>query len=313
MSALQPAVMFILMLSPVGFLQQQWSDEGTMSEPNIKKIMSKIKSFPSMPATGAKMLRMLQDPETSVDEIEDVLRHDPGLTGNVLKLANSAYFGIPAKVSSVRQGVLLLGVRKLIQLVVASCVNSVMDKPVPGYDLPPGDLWRHSIAVSIAAEALVKDKNNIDAENIFTPALLHDIGKLILGHFIKDELDDIEKIASKGVPYVVAENMVLGTDHAQVGAQVLTQWSFPQDVIEAVRWHHDPDYPKQVKASVDVVYLSNLLCQTNGNRSGEDGGRLHDLSPTVIERLGIDVSQFEAISGNVAQWVDELAEALTFH
>ena len=111
-----------------------------MSQPNVKQIMSKVRAFPSMPATGAKMLRMLEDPETSVDEIEDVLRHDPGLTANVLKLANSAYFGIPSKVSSVKQGVLLLGLKRLIQLVVASCVSAVMDKPVPGYDLPPGDL-----------------------------------------------------------------------------------------------------------------------------------------------------------------------------
>ena len=283
-----------------------------MSQANLKKIMSIIRSFPSMPATGAKMLKMLENPETSIDEIEDVLRHDPGLTGNVLKLANSAYFGIPSKVSSVRQAVLLLGLRKLIQLVVASCVSAVMDKPVPGYDLPPGDLWRHSIAVSIAAEALVKDKKNIDAEDIFTPALLHDIGKLILGHFVKDELEDIEKIASKGVPYVVAENMVLGTDHAEVGAQVLTQWSFPRDVIEAVRWHHDPDFPEQAKVPVDIVYLSNLLCQING-KGGQDNGAVYDLSPTVIERLGIDVSQFDTIASNVGQWVDELADALTFH
>lgn len=274
--------------------------------------MSKIRSFPSMPATGAKMLKMLEDPEISVDEIEDVLRHDPGLTGNVLKLANSAYFGIPSKVSSVKQGVLLLGLKRLTQLVVASCVSAVMDKPVPGYDLPPGDLWRHSIAVSIAAEALVKDKKGIDAEDIFTPALLHDIGKLILGHFVKDELDDIEKIASKGVPYIVAENMVLGTDHAEVGAQVLTQWSFPREVIEAVRWHHDPDFPEQARSQVDVVYLSNLLCQINGNGDGNEGP-VFDLSPTVIERLGIDISQFDTIAINVAQWVDELADALTFN
>jgi putative nucleotidyltransferase with HDIG domain len=265
-----------------------------------------------MPATGAKMLKMLEDPETSVDEIEDVLRHDPGLTANVLKLANSAYFGIPSKVSSVKQGVLLLGLKRLVQLVVASCVSAVMDKPVPGYDLPPGDLWRHSIAVSIAAEALVKDKKGIGADDIFTPALLHDIGKLILGHFVKDELDDIEKIAGKGTPSVVAENMVLGTDHAEVGAQVLTQWSFPREVIEAVRWHHDPDFPEKARSQVDIVYLSNLLCQRNGNGDGSEGSA-YDLSPTVIERLGIDVGQFDTILGNVAQWVDELADALTFH
>ncbi len=265
-----------------------------------------------MPATGAKMLTMLQNPETSVEEIEDVLRHDPGLTGNLLKLANSAYFGIPSKVSSVRQAVLLLGLKKLIQLVVASCVSAVMDKPVPGYDLPPGDLWRHSIAVSIAAEALIKDKKDIDADEIFTPALLHDIGKLILGHFVKDELADIEKIAGKGIPYVVAENMVLGTDHAEVGAKILTHWSFPREVIEAVRWHHDPDFPEQANASIDIVYLSNLLCQTRGN-TNENGGHSYDLSPAVIERLGIDVSEFDSIAGNISEWVDELTDALTFH
>jgi len=283
-----------------------------MSQPNLKQIMSNVRSFPSIPATGARMLKMLEDPETTADEIEDVLRHDPGLTGNVLKLANSAYFGIPSKVSSVRQGVLLLGLKRLIQLVVASCISAVMDKPVPGYDLPPGDLWRHSIAVSIAAEALVKDKKNIDADDIFTPALLHDIGKLILGPFVKDELEDIEKIASKGVPYVVAENMMLGTDHAEVGAQLLSQWSFPREVIEAVRWHHDPDFPDQARAQVDIVYVSNLLCQNNSNGNGSEGPS-YDLSPAVIERLGIDVDQFETIATNVAQWVDELADALTFN
>jgi putative nucleotidyltransferase with HDIG domain len=282
-----------------------------MNQPNLSKIITNIKSFPSMPATGAKMLKMLEDPETRVDEIEDVLRHDPGLTGNVLRLANSAYFGIPSKVASTRQAVLLLGLKKLIQLVIASCVNAVMDKPVPGYNLPPGDLWRHSIAVSIASEALVKDKKNLDAEDIFTPALLHDIGKLILGHFVKEEQESIEKIAETGVPYVVAENMVLGTDHAEVGAQILTQWSFPREVIDAVRWHHDPEFIERPDPAVDIVYLANVLCQTNGG-GGESEGASADLSPAVIERLGLDLVQFDDIKVRVAQWVDELSDALTF-
>ncbi len=283
-----------------------------MNQANIKDLLSKIKTFPSMPATGAKMLKMLENPETTVDEIEDVLRHDPGLTGNVLKLANSAYFGIPAKVASTRQAVLLLGLRKLIQLVIASCVNAVMDKPVPGYNLPPGDLWRHSIAVSIAAEALVKDSHNVESEDIFTPALLHDIGKLILGHFIKEAQEDIDKIASSGVPYAEAEQMVLGTDHAEVGAQVLTQWSFPQEVIDAVRWHHGPDSPDRKAAAVDIVYLANLLCQTADDTDNADRQET-DLSPAVVERLGLDIGQFDDVKTRVAEWVDELAEALTFN
>ena len=283
-----------------------------MKNSKLSEIISKVKLFPSMPATGAKMLRMLEDPETTVDEIEDVLRHDPGLTGNVLKLANSAYFGIPSKIGSVRQAVVLLGTKRLIQLVIASCVSAVMDQPVPGYDLPPGDLWRHSIAVSIAAEALIRNKRNIETEDIFTPALLHDIGKLVLGHFIKDDLEAIENIAAKGVPYVVAENMVLGTDHAQVGAQILTRWSFPSDVVDAVRWHHDPDLSDRSSIPIDIVYLANFLCQTNGTNSECEGHDI-EISPSLIERMGIDIRQFKEIADKTAQWVDELSDALTFN
>jgi HD-like signal output (HDOD) protein len=129
-----------------------------MENAKLKKMMAKVESLPSMPAAGTKLLALLEEPEVSVQEIEEILRYDPGLTANVLKLANSAYFGIPARIGSVKQAIVLLGLKRLIQLIVASCVGAVLHKSIPGYNLPSGNLWRHSIAVSIAAEALVKDK-----------------------------------------------------------------------------------------------------------------------------------------------------------
>ena len=283
-----------------------------MRDTKLSEILSKVKSFPTMPGAGTKMLSLLEEPDTTVSEIEEILRYDPGLTANVLKLANSAYFGIPSKIGSLKQAVILLGLKRLIQIVVATCVSAVMDRSVPGYDLPAGDLWRHSIAVSIAAEALVKDKNIIGAEDVFTPALLHDVGKLVLGAFVKEELEAIESIAAKGVPFVVAENMILGTDHVEIGAQILAHWNLPSDVINAVRWHHDPDSPEASDIQMDVVYLSNLLCQANGT-SGQAGAQSIELSPAVIERLGIQLSQFEAISDKVSRWVSELSDALAFN
>jgi putative nucleotidyltransferase with HDIG domain len=283
-----------------------------MDETKLNQILSKVKAFPTMPEAGAKMLSLLQEPETEISDIEEVLRYDPGLTANILKLANSAYFGIPSKIGSLKQAVVVLGFKRLKQLVVASCVSAVMDKSVAGYDLPSGNLWRHSIAVSIAAEALVKDKKRKISQDVFTPALLHDVGKLVLGTFVKEELEAIESIAAKGVPFVVAENMILGTDHAEIGAQILTHWNFPKEVIHAVRWHHDPDSPKTVTIQMDIVYLANLLCQT-GDTSDGTGGQSVELSPAVIERLGVQVDQFEEISGKIAQWVDELSDALAFN
>lgn len=283
-----------------------------MKDTKLNVILGRVKSFPTMPGAGAKMLALLQEPDTTVSEIEEILRYDPGLTANVLKLANSAYFGIPSKIGSLKQAVILLGLKRLMQLVVASCVSAIMDKSVPGYNLPAGDMWRHSIAVSLAAEALVKGKKSIDKEDVFTPALLHDVGKLVLGAFVKEELEAIESIAAKGIPFVVAENMILGTDHAEIGARILAHWNLPADIINAVRWHHDPDSPELSDFQVDVVYLANLLCQTPAT-SGQAAGQAVELSPAVIERLGIQLDQFGAISEKVARWVEELSDALAFN
>jgi HD-like signal output (HDOD) protein len=135
-----------------------------MKDKKLNQILAKVDSFPAMPGAGTQLLALLEEPDTTVSEIEEILRYDPGLTANILKLANSAYFGIPSKIGSLKQAVILLGLNRLIQLVVASCVSAVMDKAVDGYDLPAGDLWRHSVAVSIAAEALVKDKKSMAAK-----------------------------------------------------------------------------------------------------------------------------------------------------
>lgn len=283
-----------------------------MRDTKLNEILARVKSFPSMPGAGAKLLTLLEEPETSVSEIEEILRFDPGLTANELKLANSAYFGIPSKIGSLKQAVILLGLKRLIQLVVASCVSAIMDKSVPGYDMPSGDLWRHSIAVSIAAEALVKGKKRVGVEDVFTAALLHDIGKIVLGSFVKEEMEAIQSIAAKGIPFVVAENMILGTDHAAVGAHILAHWNLPADVINAVRWHHDPDSPDASNAQMDVVYLANVLCQTP-DTSGPEAGHAVELSPAVIDRLGIQIDQFSSISDKVALWVDELSNALAFN
>ncbi|MGD9013148.1 MAG: HDOD domain-containing protein [Desulfobacterales bacterium] len=283
-----------------------------MRDTKLNEILTRVKSFPSMPGVGAKLLILLEEPKSSVSEIEETLRFDPGLTANVLKLANSAYFGIPSKIGSLKQAVILLGLKRLVQLVVASCVSAIMDKSVPGYDLPSGNLWRHSIAVSIAAEALVEDKENVGVEDVFTPALLHDIGKIVLGSFVREEMEAIQSIAAKGIPFVVAENMVLGTDHAAIGARILAHWNLPADVINAVRWHHEPDSPDASNIQMDVVYLANVLCQTP-DTSGPAAGHAVELSPAVIDRLGIQIDQFSSISEKVAHWVDELSSALAFN
>ena len=202
-----------------------------------------------------------------------------------------------------------MGLKRLIQMVIASCVGALMDKPVTGYDLPPGELWRHSLAVTVAAEGLVKELNIEAAEEIFTAALLHDIGKLILGDFVRDDFKKIESILSQGISFETAENMILGVNHADIGAEILRKWSLPAELVSAVRWHHNPESAKQPDSMLDVVHVANVLCRMIGVGAGRDGLQ-YQPSELAVERLGLTSHQLEKVASQTIQWVQELSDVM---
>ena len=278
-----------------------------MKQTKLLNILAKVKSFPSMPGAAEKLLKLLDNPDTTAVQIEQILRYDPGLTANLLKLTNSVYFGLPCKVGSVSQAVVLLGWKKLLQLVMASCVNAIMSKPIPGYGLSAGELWRHSIAVSVAAEDLAKEIEISAPENIFTAALLHDVGKLVLGGFVKEDLEKIEIEASSGISFEVAEHMVLGTNHAEIGAKILKNWSFPSELVNAVRWHHDPDSAGKTDTLIDIVHVANILCLMIGIGVGREG-LCYKPSPLATKRLGLRTNDLEMVASRTLQYVDDLCD-----
>jgi putative nucleotidyltransferase with HDIG domain len=275
------------------------------------EIMRKVSSFPSMPGAAIKFRALLAEEDVSIDEIERILRHDPGLSTNVLRLANSSFFGVPRKVETLKHAVMLLGIKRFAQIAVSASMSKTMDKAVEGYDQSSGELWLHSIAVSTTAEALARHKKFAATNDFFTPALLHDMGKLVLGEFIKKEPEKIQSITAKGVPFDIAENMVLGTDHAEIGALILSRWSFPSDLVNAVRWHHKPERNKNSTTKSDMVYLSNLVCQPHADSDSADGQFITP-SSIVLDRLGIKLEQYKVIAEKAHSWMKKLSDTLTF-
>lgn len=275
------------------------------------KIMMEVSTFPSMPRAGFKLRLLLNKVDVPLTEIEKILRHDPGLATNVLRLANSAFFGLSTKVGSLKQAVMLLGVKRFAQIAVSASMSKTMGKAVEGYKLSPGELWLHSIAVSNTAEAIAKNRNITETDDVFTPALVHDMGKLVLGKFVKEELQKIERITANAVPLDVAEHMVLGTDHAEIGALILAKWSFPIEIINAVRWHHNPEGLKNPGIHSDIVYLSNQMCQSSTG-SELDSGQFTMPSSVVLNRLGIKMDQYKAMAVNAHSWMNKLSDTLTF-
>ena len=271
--------------------------------------MDDVKSFPSMPAAALKLLTLLKDENTSNAQIEQILRYEPGLTANILKLTNSAFFGLPKQIGSIRQAILMIGWKKLIQIVLATCVSAIIDKPVQGYDLSPGDLWRHSIAVSVASETLVKELKLSVSDEVFTAALLHDVGKMVLGRYVKDDIAVIDGEELREVSFEQVERSIFGIDHAEIGAKILSNWSFPPRMISAVRWHHDPDGSPETSQLIDVVHVADVLCLMSGIGVGREGLQYRP-SLTACERIGLTEAHLEKVASQTLQWANELAASL---
>lgn len=271
--------------------------------------MDDVKSFPSMPAAALKLLALLKDDDASSAQIEQVLRYEPGLTANILKLTNSAYFGLPTQVGSIRQAILLLGWKKLIQIVLTSCVSAIIDKPVQGYDLPAGDLWRHSIAVSVATETLIKLLKLSVPDDVFTAALLHDVGKMVLGRYVETEIIHMDEEAMRGLSFEQVERSMFGIDHAEIGAKILRRWSFPTTMINIVRWHHEPDNAPKPDVAIDVVHTADVLCLMAGIGMGREGLQ-YQPSEMASKRLGLTQKHIEIVASQMLQWANELAASV---
>jgi putative nucleotidyltransferase with HDIG domain len=288
------------------------SEEMNLTNKNIQdKIMKEVSSFPIMPRTCLKLRLLINKVDVSITEIEETLRHDPGLSANVLRVVNSAFFGLSAKVGSLNQAVMLLGIERFAQIVVSASMKKTMEKSVEGYEMSPGELWLHSIAAANIAESLAKNRKIDGTYDVFTSALLHDIGKLVLSKFLKEELQKIRSITANAVPLDVAEHMILGTDHAEIGALILSKWSLPFDIVNAVRWHHCPERIENSNIKSDIVYLSNQMCQLNANTDIANG---HFAVPSsaVLKRIGIKLDQCKTMAEKAHHWMEKLSGELTF-
>lgn len=236
------------------------------------EILSQVARVPSIPAAAAEAAKTLGDPNADLNRIVRVLEHDPGLTSNVLRLANSAFYAGPRSIGTLREAAMRLGTQKLTQVVMASATAPIAWSEVKGYDLPPGELLAHSIAVAVCTQELATELNVPVPPCAFTAGLLHDLGKLLLGTFVAVDAKPIRELAfSRGLTFVDAEREVLGIDHAEAGAHLLAQWHLPEAICNAVRWHHEPERVTKERETVDLVHLADDLSVLVGFGGGQDG------------------------------------------
>ncbi|OGV55709.1 MAG: hypothetical protein A2017_03245 [Lentisphaerae bacterium GWF2_44_16] len=250
------------------------------------EILKKIKTVTSVPASALRAIKLLNDPNVNMGEVVQVIAYDPGLTSNILKLANSSYFGCARSISSLRDAVVRLGSANIFKLVTASIASLVLNKNIKGYNMTSGELWEHSIAVAVAAETSSYVLKLQDAsKTAFTSGLLHDIGKVILGDFFDPQVEqEISVSLSKNKSFYEAEKEAFGINHAELGARLLNSWSIPDNLSNAVRWHHAPEFCRDSQCST-IVHFCDYICIKNkiGSQTEPLNMRLSEQAVAVLK------------------------------
>src|SRR5664279_60870 len=217
----------------------------------------KARTLPSLPLTVVALGESVQDERCSVDRILGILSKDPSLSATLLRLANSALYAGEGSAMDLRTAVLRLGFDAVANLGTGAAVIKTLRG---GNNLNALKLWQHSVAVGLTAKGVcILAKRHGQAETAFLTGLLHDIGKIALDTCYPGEYALVLQKVAEGAFFVDAERAVLGMDHAEAGALLAADWSFPETIVEVIRDHHAP---RPEDFLPNLIHLADLLVRT---------------------------------------------------
>ena len=263
---------------------------------DLEDIIAQIDLLEPVPPIAAQILVLTDDPNSSLQEISELIINDPALTANLLKICNSAFYSLPRRVDSVREAITLVGLDQIVELVLFNSLSSNFNKELVGYGLGERELWRHAVSSAHVAGMMADRFSASHNKNlIFTAALVKDIGKLILGRFVAFSYEQINILVhSQGLSFNDAEREIIGMNHEELGALVGKKWNFSERLVYIIRHHHLSDEIARQDLETTLVYLADIICMMMGICTGGDGLSYRFYSD-VLNRLGLSENDLQGI------------------
>lgn len=247
-----------------------------------KHINEQIETIPSLPAVVGRVLQITADPDSSTQALWEIIRADQALAANILKVANSAFYGLAGKVASLQHALSILGYKKIRNLVITQAVlKNFKDKCQYGpMDLAP--YWAHAFTCAMGSQ-IVSEYMGGKNENLYTACLLHDIGKLIFYMALPEAYSElVYEIGHCGHTIYQTENNFFGITHEQTGQALLTKWQLPDDIVQSIAFHHHPEKAREHRFMTWAVHMVDLLVRWMEAEDREYTGRCAQLEQEVL-------------------------------
>lgn len=279
----------------------------------IEDLKQIIKSVPMLSASASRLLQLTSNPDHELMDVVNLVKTDANLTARVLKVVNSAAFGLMNEITSIDRAISYLGERIIVSIAIGDCAGKLFEKELSGYEAAGGDLWKHDLRTAIAArEIVVQAELEISPDLAFTAGLLHDIGKSLISDYLQGTAPEaIELISSQdNLDYLIAEEKIIGVDHTQAGFELAKAWQLPEELAEVILYHHQPaDSSEEFRTLVYAVHLGDNIAMLGGFGTGSDSMQ-YRLDPKYTDYMTLSPKTLDKVMLTVDMEFEKLEESL---
>jgi len=284
-----------------------------MKRNQLRHIINRLEDLPTLSPVAERLIRMTLDEESSFQDVARIIEMDQALTARVLKVANSAFYGMSRKIATVKEALFILGFDAVKSIVLSISVIDLFRKGKERNRFNVEKFWLHCLACAICAKSIALKEKHSNPEEAFVAGLLHDIGKLVLFK-LDEDFDRAVKLAEeKDITIIEAEREVFDIDHTIVGKWIVERWQFSPKIKEAIWLHHYPMYElaEESESSLlaSIVHVSDTLCRKLNIGFGGDY-KHRCLSGEILKKLGITEDDVQMISENLPDQISDMASML---
>jgi putative nucleotidyltransferase with HDIG domain len=262
----------------------------------VKTIMDKIRDMAVLPQVVCQVMDLTVNPNATARDLERVIAVDPGMSSRVLNTVNSAYYGLPRKIASIKEAVVFLGFKSIRHIAMTAGVFDMFVGKADKQNIRRRTWWRHSIDTALCCRLLASQTQDLSTDEAYTAGLLHDIGKPLLDRYGGMLYDGVESLIEQGMDTLGAERSVYGCDHANLGQEISLHWRFPQKLADAIGGHHAQDggnlsEPLLTATTVIGNYIAHAVRETNR----DDTFLLLDAPVWALEQLHLNSNTLQAL------------------
>ncbi len=282
------------------------SPEPIVHEIRFDRVIEQIRDLPALPAIVQDLLKDT-GPDVDINVITRKVSLDPALSARTLRFANSSFYGLQAKVTTIQQAITLIGIDSVRHVVTATALTGYFPpRSYVGFDFT--SVWRHAVATAVCARVLARHLH-VNQDYAFTAGLLHDIGRLVLATYFRREYEAVIVYRNEhDCQWLDAERAVTGIDHVMAGEALAAHWNFSDSIKHAIAGHHNPEFQK-VHSLASIVHIANAIVHAL-DLSGLEDDLVPPVSPTAWEDLGLGEEEYQQIFHETELMFDEVSRAL---